>query len=339
MMQLIMMHFPHDPRIPLRYLRQIPRLVGVASVLGDIPPDQPWTVERVMALREQIEQAGLRWLVVESIPVHESIKLGAPDRDRFIDVFIQGIEALGAAGIPILCYNFMPGLGWTRTDLAMPMPDGSTALAFDQNALANLERDDAMEHLRLTPERRALIAQYAAMTDEDLFANYVYFINAVVPAAERANVKLAIHPDDPPWSIMGTPRIVRDADTVARLLAVNSSPYHGLTFCAGSLGANPANDLPAMARQFADRIHFIHARRVKTTGDKVFHEVAHADDGDVDLFAVLDALIGAGVDAPLRPDHGRMIWDEDGIPGYGLYDRALGAQYLIGLIEAIERKR
>jgi mannonate dehydratase len=176
------------------------------------------------------------------------------------------------------------------------------------------------------------------MSAETLFEHCAYFLRAIVPVAEEANVKLAVHPDDPPWSIFGLPRIVRDGATIQRLLDAVPSAYNGLTFCTGSLGANLANDLPALARQFAGRIHFAHLRNIKHSAERDFHESEHPSAfGDVDMFEVVKALVETGFDGPMRPDHGRMIWGETGTPGYGLYDRALGMMYLQGLFEAVTR--
>jgi mannonate dehydratase len=175
------------------------------------------------------------------------------------------------------------------------------------------------------------------MGEEQLFENLAYFLKKVVPVAEESGVRMAIHPDDPPWPIFGLPRIVRNAQTLQALLDVVDSPYNGLTFCTGSLGASAENDLPAMIRQFGNRINFVHARNVKRTAAYDFHETKHPSEfGDVNMFEVIRALHDVGFNGPIRPDHGRMIWGETGRPGYGLYDRALGATYLYGLMEAIE---
>ncbi|MFN8447845.1 MAG: mannonate dehydratase [Anaerolineae bacterium] len=173
-----------------------------------------------------------------------------------------------------------------------------------------------------------------------LFENLAYFLRRVVPVAEESGVYLAIHPDDPPWSILGLPRIVRDADTIQRIFDAVDSPHNGLTFCTGSLGTAPQNDLPAMARRFADRIHFVHLRNVELTGDRSFVEVAHSDPaGHVDMAAVMEALVDTGYSGPIRPDHGRMIWGETGRVGYGLHDRALAVMYLYGLWQGIRQQK
>ena len=336
---------PADP-IPLAYIRQIPGVRGVVSALYDVPVGDPWRRERLSTLKAQIEDAALCFAVVESIPVHEDIKLGRPTRDRLIEHYCTSVRSMGELGVPVLCYNFMPVFDWTRTDLAHRLPDGSTALAYDDRALAAIDLSRGTGALPGwaaaygAGELQALLAAYRAVDEERLWDNLAYFLERVVPVAEEAGVRMAIHPDDPPWSIFGLPRIITNAAALERLVALVDSPANGVTFCTGSLGASPENDLPAMARRLGElgRIHFAHCRNVRITGPRRFHETAHPSaSGSVDLFQVLRALKDAGFAGPVRPDHGRMIWGETGRPGYGLYDRALGVMYLQGLWEALER--
>lgn len=333
--------YAEDDPIPLAHIRQIPGMVSVVTALYDVPASQVWPMARLVALKEEIEAAGLRFDVVESIPVHEEIKLGRPARDALIEVYCRNIRQLGELGVAVLCYNFMPLFNWFRTDLAMALPDGSTAMAYDHSEIANVPDPWSANFPAYWPLEDSaddLKIAYRTITEEDLWENLAYFLHAIVPVAEEANVKLAMHPDDPPWPIFGLPRILCTEDHLARLLRIVDNDYNGLTFCTGSLGANPANDLPAMIRRFGDRIHFAHCRNVKITGDKVFHESAHPlECGNVDLVAVMKTLHDIGFTGPLRPDHGRMIWGETGIPGYGLYDRALGAMYLRGVWEGAGR--
>ena len=335
---------PDDP-VPLQYIRQIPGMTGIVSALYDVPVGEPWPLDRLRRLKETIEEAGLSFTVVESIPVHEDIKLGRPSRDHLIDAFCQSVEAMGALGIPVLCYNFMPVFDWTRTDLAMPLPDGSTALSYHQDDLEKIDLALGTSGLPgwatayTASELQALLAAYREVDTERLWDHLAYFLERVVPVAEAADVRMAIHPDDPPWSIFGLPRIITDAAALERFTGLVDRPTNGVTFCTGSLGANPQNNLPAMARQLEGRIHFAHARNVKVTGERQFHESPHpADFGSVDLPAVLLALQETGFTGPMRPDHGRMIWGETGRPGYGLYDRALGATYLLGLWEGVRER-
>lgn len=335
---------PDDP-VPLQYIRQIPGMTGIVSALYDVPVGEAWPLDRLTRLKEAIEEAGLRFDVVESIPVHEDIKLGRPARDRYIDAFCRSVERMGALGIPVLCYNFMPVFDWTRTDLAMPLPDGSTALSYDQDDLDRIDLSSGTGGLPgwatayTAGELGALLDAYGEVDEEQLWDHLAYFLERVVPVAEAADVRMAIHPDDPPWSIFGLPRIVTGAAALERLTQLVDRPANGVTFCTGSLGANPANDLPAMVRRLEGRIHFVHGRNVKVTGEREFHESPHpAAFGSVDLPAVLRALRETGFNGPMRPDHGRMIWGETGRPGYGLYDRALGATYLAGLWEGIAQR-
>lgn len=333
-----------DP-VPLAHIRQIPGMRGIVGALFEIPVGEAWPLARVQALKAAVEAAGLRLLVIESVPVHEAIKLGLPERDRYIEAYQQTIRHLGQCGVRVLCYNLMPVFDWVRTDLAMPMSDGSTALAYRHAELLQMDFSAGMPDMPAwanaysAEELRAVLAQYASLSEDQFVDNVRYFLEAIVPVAEAADVRLACHPDDPPWPVFGLPRIVRDAASIQRLLDLVPSPYHGLTFCTGSLGARAENDLPAMIRQFAGRIHFAHLRNVRRTTERDFHETEHPSSfGDVDMLRVVEALVETGFDGPYRPDHGRMIWGETGKPGYGLYDRALGVMYLQGLVEAIRRR-
>ena len=338
--------FGPGDQIPLAHIRQIPGVRGVVSALYDVAPGMPWTPDRLGTLKSQIEDVGLSFAVVESVPVHEDIKLGRPGRDRWIDHYCVSIRTLGELGIPVLCYNFMPVFDWLRTDLAMQLPDGSTALAYDDAALAAIDVSHGAGTLPGwaatydAAELQALLAAYLEVDAERLWDHLAYFLERVVPVAARAGVRLALHPDDPPWSIFGLPRIITDAKALDRLVRLVDDPANGVTFCTGSLGANPRNDLVDMVRRLGGmgRIHFAHCRNVRVTGMRRFHETAHLSaDGGVDLYRVLRALHDVGFAGPMRPDHGRMIWGETGRPGYGLYDRALGITYLQGLWEGIER--
>ena len=341
-MQMSFRWFGPDDPVRLAHVRQIPGVEGVVSALHDLPAGAVWPRDRVEQLRDAVDAAGLGLAVVESIPVAEDIKLGRPTRDRLIANWCESLAAVGAAGVGVVCYNFMPVFDWWRTDLALPLDDGSTALAYDDRAL------DAVDLARGTgelpgwgaaytaDELRALSAAYAAVDAERLWDHLAYFLERVMPAAEAAGVVLALHPDDPPWPIFGLPRIITDAAALGRVLRLVDRPANGITFCTGSLGASPANDLPAMVAQLGGRIHFVHARNVRVTGPRQFHESAHPSRfGTVDMRAVVRALHAVGFDGPMRPDHGRAIWGEGGRAGYGLYDRALGATYLQGLWDGV----
>ena len=334
-----------DP-VPLEHIRQIPGVRGIVSALYDVAIGDAWPREKVERLAASVNDAGLELSVIESIPVHEDIKLGRPTRDRLLDNYAASIRAIGEAGVRVLCYNFMPVFDWTRTDLAMRLPDGSLTLAYDHAALARIDLSrgsgelPGWAHAYPPGELAALLDAYRGITDEAMWEHLAYFLERVVPVAEEAGVVMALHPDDPPWPIFGLPRIITDAAALERLLGLVDRPANGLTYCTGSLGSRPDNDLPAMARRFAQRgrIHFAHCRNVRRTGDKRFHEVPHpSSSGDVDMRAVLAALRDAGFVGPARSDHGRMIWGEQGRAGYGLHDRALGATYLLGLWEGLAR--
>ena len=343
-MKLTFRWFGPDDPVTLDKIRQIPGVTGIVSALHDVAVGEVWSPERLSERKGQIEDAGLTFEVVESIPVHEDIKLGRPERDRWIEAYCRSVQTLGEVGLPVLCYNFMPVFDWTRTDLARSLPDGSTALSYEHAAL---ERIDLSRGTRDLPgwgtaysadELQRLLAAYREVSAEQLWENLAYFLERVVPVAAESGVRLALHPDDPPWPIFGLPRIITDEDALQRVLELVNHPANGLTFCTGSLAPNPQNDLPAMIRRFGGqgRIHFAHCRNIKRTGEKAFHETPHPSRfGDVDMLAVMQAYRDVGFTGPMRPDHGRMIWGETGRPGYGLYDRALGAAYLNGLWEAL----
>ena len=337
---------PSDP-IPLAFIRQIPGVRGVVSALYDVPPGEVWTRDRIAALGGRVEAAGMRLAVIESIPVHEDIKLGRPSRDRLVDNYCESVRHMGELGIHVLCYNFMPIFDWMRTELAHALPDGSSSLAYDDAALANIDLSAGTGDLPGwgaaydAAALGALLEAYRGIGEEQLWEHLAYFLERVVPEAETVGVRLAIHPDDPPWSIFGLPRIITNAAALERVVHLVDRPANGVTFCTGSLGAAPDNDLTAMARRMCEvgRLHFAHCRNVKRTGVRRFHETPHPSAyGDVDMFSVLRVLAEAGFAGPMRPDHGRMIWGEDGRPGYGLFDRALGAMYLEGMWEGIVRR-
>ncbi len=333
-----------DP-VSLQYIRQIPGVTQIVSAIYDEPVGEVWPVEKITALKARIEAAGLHFEVVESVPVHEDIKLGRPSRDRLIANYGQTLRHLAAAGIRVVCYNFMPVFDWTRTELAKTLEDGSTCLAFSTE---EVERIDPSEGISLPgwdssyrpEELQALLAEYRAIDEAQLWANLEYFLKAIVPVAAECGIRMAIHPDDPPRPIFGLPRIVKNRDDLARILHAVDHPANGLTLCSGSLGAGPQNDVESLVREFGGmgRIHFAHIRNVKITPDGDFEEAAHLSScGSLDIAAIVKAYHDTGFTGYVRPDHGRMIWGETGRPGYGLYDRALGAVYLNGLWEALQK--
>ena len=334
---------PDDP-VKLQYIRQIPHMSGIVSALHHRQPGETWPLEELLEIKDQIERAGLTFSVVESIPVHEDIKLGRPTRDALIENYCTSIMHMGEAGIPVLCYNFMPVFDWFRTDLAMPNADGSNALSFSQEELERIDLSRGTGFLpgwgtAFTSETlNALLDAYKNVDEEKLWDNLGYFLERVVPVAAENGVKMAIHPDDPPWSIFGLPRIITSGEAFQRHINLVDHPANGVTLCSGSLGADENNDVPAIIRNIGKqgRIHFSHCRNVKITQSRTFHESPHPSAfGSVNMLEMMRAYAEVGYDGPLRPDHGRMIWGEEGKAGYGLYDRALGAMYLQGLWEAV----
>ena len=334
---------PRDP-IPLTHIRQVPAVRGIVSSLFDIPVGEPWPLDRITALRADVERHGMSLSVIESIPVHEDIKLGRPTRDRFIDNYCESVREMGRAGVPVLCYNFMPVFDWMRTDLARQLDDGSTALAYEDAALAkiNLSRGTAdlpgWATTYTSAALKKLLDAYRSVSEDKLWENFAYFLERVVPVAAASDVRMALHPDDPPWSIFGLPRIITSGAALERVTNIVDDPANGITFCAGSLAADPKNNLPSIIRDLGSksRIHFVHLRNIKRIGPRSFQETAHPSElGDIDMRSMLTTLHETGFEGPIRSDHGRMIWGETGQPGYGLHDRALGAMYLHGLWEGI----
>ncbi|MEX2502763.1 MAG: mannonate dehydratase [Trueperaceae bacterium] len=336
---------PDDP-VALADLRQVPGLDGVVTALHDVPVGEPWTPQAIEERKRVLAQHDLAWTVAESIPISEAIKTDGPERDAHVEAWAASLRHLAAAGVRTVCYNFMPVFDWMRTDFARTLPDGSQAMSYAEADLARFDLSRGMERLAAWShgysgeELKVAFDRYADIDQDRLHQHLAAFLRDVVPVAEEVGVRLAIHPDDPPWSIFGLPRIVKDAGDVTRILNAVDHPANGLTLCTGALGANPDVDLPELATRAAPRVAFVHARNVRRTGPRDFHEVTHhRSAGDVDLHGVLRALVREGVDVPLRPDHGRMIWGETGIPGYGLYDRTIGLAYVQGLTEALVAAR
>lgn len=335
----------NDP-VTLEKIKQIPGVTGIVSAIYDIPVGESWDSDSIINLKNEVEAAGLELSVIESVPVHEDIKLGGGNRDKYIDNYCKTIRNLAKAGIDCVCYNFMPVFDWTRSDLAHLLPDGSNALSYDRDTVLNmnpLTGDLSLpgwDSSYTKDGMKALLEQYKNVSEEDLWNNLKYFLDKVIKVCEEVKVKMAIHPDDPPWSIFGLPRIITNKKNIERFLKLYDSKYNGLTLCSGSLGVSPENDIADMVYAFGDRIHFAHMRNIKITGDKCFEESGHMSEyGSLDMYKIMKAYHDVGFDGYMRPDHGRMIWGESGRPGYGLYDRALGAVYLSGLWEAIDKMK
>ena len=336
--------------VPLWKIRQIPGVTGVITTLYDMDPGEVWAPERIHTLREEVEASGLHISGIESVNVHDAIKVGSADRDLYIDHYIETLENLGKEDIHLVCYNFMPVFDWTRSELARVRPDGSKVMAYNQKAIdaikpsemfANMQKDaNGAQLAGWEPERMARIKElfemYQDVDDEKLFENLKYFLERIMPVCNTYDIQMAIHPDDPAWSVFGLPRIIINPENILRMMQMVDDPHNGVTFCTGSYGTNPKNDLPEMIRALKGRIHFAHIRNLKFNSEDDFEEAAHlSSDGNFDMYEIVKALYDIGFDGPIRPDHGRMIWEEVAMPGYGLYDRALGAAYINGLWEAI----
>lgn len=334
-----------DP-VSLQYIRQIPNMHSVVSAVYDVKPGELWPRESIEKIKKLSEENGLVFDVVESIPVHENIKLGADNADELTDIYCQNIERCAEYGVKCITYNFMPVFDWTRTQLNKKAPDGSTSLVMYMDQLKDL--DPLREDIKLPgwdasytqDEVRDLINAYSELGEEGLWKNLERFLEKVIPTAERCGVRMAIHPDDPPYPIFGLPRIITNEGNIDRMLAMVDSPANSLCLCTGSLGSGGFNDVEKLVRKYSamDRVAFMHIRQVKLLDDGSFEECGHlSKNGSMDMYRIVKALTDTGFDGYVRPDHGRMIWGETGKPGYGLYDRALGAMYINGLFEACEK--
>ena len=328
--------------IPLSYIRQIPGMSGVVTAVYDVPVGEVWEMDKILRLKSLCDEKGLEMEVIESVPVHEDIKLGLPTRDRYIANYATTIRNLGKAGVKCICYNFMPVFDWLRTNLHTEAEDGSNALSYNHEELMGLDPHNlhlpGWDESYTSEELNSLLDAYSGMSHEQLFENLVYFLKGIMPACDETGINMAIHPDDPPWDMFGLPRIITGMDSYDKLFAAVPNAHNGITLCTGSLGAGRNNDMVAMASKLASRSYFVHLRQITHSGALDFCESGHLTSmGSLDMYGIVKALVEAGFDGYVRPDHGRNIWGEDGKPGYGLYDRALGATYLYGLFEAIEK--
>jgi mannonate dehydratase len=340
----------NDP-IPMRHIKQIPGVEGIVWALHDLPAGVEWPIERIFEVKKQADQFGFHVDVVESVNIHEDIKLGLPTRNQYIENYKNTIRNLAQVGVKVICYNFMPVFDWIRTDLFKELEDGSTALFYEKAKVENMNPIELVAKINANPDLTmpgweperlkylsGLFEAYKGVTEEKLWQNLQYFLEQIIPVAEENDIKMAIHPDDPPWSIFGLPRIITNAENIRRLLKLVDSPYNGVTLCTGSLGANPKNNLAEMVREFGDRIPFAHIRNVRTYENGDFIETSHRTmDGSVDIYEVMKAYHEIGFTGYTRPDHGRHIFDEECRPGYGLYDRALGIMYLWGIWDSLDR--
>jgi mannonate dehydratase len=341
----------YDP-VTLDKIRQVPGIDGVITTLYGKAPEDVWEKEELSALKKQVEDAGLVISGIESVNVHDSIKTGAADRDKYIGNYITTLKIIGEADIRLVCYNFMTIFDWIRSDLAKLRPDGSTVMSYEQKYIDrinpenmfNMMNEKSEGHLLpgWEPERlsklKNLFTLYRDMDEEKLFTNLLYFLKAIMPVCQQYDIKMAIHPDDPAWPVFDLPRIMTNKEQLLRLVTTLDNPLNGVTICTGSLGSNPSNDIPDIIYALKDRIHFAHIRNIKHNAPGDFEECAHLSrDGSLDMYEIMKALFDTGFNGPVRPDHGRNIWGESSMPGYGLYDRAIGLSYLTGLLEAIKK--
>ena len=339
--------------VTLEQIRQIPGVKGVVTTLYGKQPGELWDKKEILELKKTVEDAGLSIVGIESVNIHDSIKAGSVGRDACIVNYIKTLENLGQLGINLVCYNFMIVFDWTRSDLAKIRSDGAKVMAYDQALIDKIDPNDMSTVMKTQSggfklagweaerldQLKELFTLYRDMTEEKLFANLKYFLEAIIPVCEKYGIKMAIHPDDPAWPVFGLPRIMTGEEKLMRLLMLVDHPLNGVTLCTGSLGTNPQNDIPGIIRAVGgERIHFAHLRNLLHSAPGVFEESAHlSSDGSMDMYAIVKALYDSGFDGPIRPDHGRTIWGETSMPGYGLYDRALGIAYLSGLWEAVEK--
>ena len=343
----------HDT-VTLEQIRQSCYVKGIITTLYDKMPGEVWTLDEIMAMKKEVEDAGLHLAGIESVNVSDAIKTGAPERDKDIEAYIETLENLGKADIHMVCYNFMPVFDWTRTELERKGDDGSTVLAYNQDTIDSMDPEKMFDSIKndmngtvmpgWEPERmekvKELFALYKDIDAEKLFDNLVYFLKAIMPACDKYDINMAIHPDDPSWSVFGLPRIMSTQEKLKRMMDAVPNKHNGGTFCMGSYGTNLNNDLIETIKMLKGRIHFAHVRNLRfNDGMRDLEESAHLSaDGTFDMYAVVKALYESGFEGPIRPDHGRMIWGEKAMPGYGLYDRALGAAYICGLWEAVEKQ-
>ncbi|MGI2329220.1 mannonate dehydratase [Planococcus sp. YIM B11945] len=339
--------------VSLEHIKQIPGVKGIVWALHHKPAGEVWAKEEIKDEVEYIQSQGFHVDVVESVNVHEAIKLGNSDRVQYIENYKETIRNLSEFGVKVICYNFMPIFDWTRTEMFHPLEDGSTALFFEKAKVDSIDPKELVREVseasNLTlpgwePEKLDRITElfdaYKEIDEAKLWENLAFFLNEIIPVAEEAGIKMAIHPDDPPFSIFGLPRIITGEKSYEKLVEISDSPSNAFTMCTGSMGASLANDMVAIAKKYASRSPFAHIRNVKIYENGDFTETSHyTQDGSIDIKGVVKELQAQNYDGYVRPDHGRHIWGEVCRPGYGLYDRALGIMYLLGLWDAYETKR
>lgn len=374
---------PSDP-VTLTTVRQT-GATGVVNALHHIPSGEVWSADEIEKRKNFIQAAGLTWSVVESVNIHESIKTAGPDREQYAEKYIETLKNLSEAGIKTVCYNFMPVLDWTRTDIDFRLSNGASALRFHASAMAAfdlyiLEREGAYKDFTPDEQQRAKtyldsltadqkkqlitnvmaglpgtkdvltldqfkghLEKYKGVDAAQLKQNLAWFLKAIIPGAEKLGIRMCIHPDDPPFPILGLPRVVSTENDLLDVVNAAPSVSNGLTFCTGSLGARGDNDLPAMIGKLGKHIHFLHLRNVQRENDGSFYEADHLS-GSTNMYAVMKAILqeqknradsGRGdVAIPMRPDHGHKLLDDfnyDTFPGYSAIGRLKGLAELRGL--------
>ncbi|MBV2226980.1 MAG: mannonate dehydratase [Sphingobacterium mizutaii] len=367
---------PNDP-VSLQDVKQA-GATGIVSALHHIPHGEVWPLEDIQERKKIIEEAGLSWSVVESVPVHEAIKTRSAEADQYIERYKQSLQNLAACGIKTICYNFMPVLDWTRTQLDLIMKDGSKALYFDWIDLAIFDiyilkreaaaQDYSQEIQQLADEKynkmsaeektdlqfnilmgipgegditleslQNSINIYKSIGREGLKQNLLYFLEAIADTCETNGIKMTIHPDDPPYAILGLPRVVSNEEDLVYIISEQPRDFNGICFCTGSLGAGPKNNLPQILDKVKHRVHFAHLRNVKRDAIGSFYEADHLD-GDVDMYAIVKGLSEENqrraLAIPFRPDHGHQMLDDINKvtnPGYSAIGRLRGLAELRGL--------
>lgn len=379
--------FGPSDKITLDMLKQI-GVEGIVTALHHIPNGEVWSLEEVNKMKDYIESHGLRWSVVESLPVSESIKYGGPDRDELIQKYKESLANLGKVGVKTICYNFMPVLDWARTDLDYPNPDGTTNLYFNKAEFAYfdihiLKRDNAeadydkdvlakVEEMKskMDPEAekrlvdniivktqgfvngnisekdndpvdkfRNLLKLYDGIDKDTLRSNMKYFLEAIMPVCDEYDINMCVHPDDPPMQILGLPRIVTCDDDIKEFLDAVPNPHNGLTFCAGSLSAGAQNDVKELARKYADRTHFVHARICKVMPNGDFKESTHLDPRLIDVVRTFEER---RPDVPMRVDHAPLMLGDDKMgynAGYSFHGRMLALGMVSGIMAAINSEK
>lgn len=343
-MKLTFRWYGINDSIPLQYIRQIPNMQGIVTACYDRKVGEKWNESTLINLKNTIEKQGLSLSVIESIPVHEDIKLGKETRDYYIDNYIENIRLVKKMGVQCICYNFMPVFDWLRTNLHHVNSDGSTSLSYSYEDFQKIDPQNlhlpGWDESYSQSELQSLLNEYKNVSHQQLFDNLIYFLKRVIPVCDEENIKMAIHPDDPPWDIFSLPRIVSSEKDLDAIFKAVPSTNNGLTLCTGSLGASKNNDLIRIAEKFSKqkRIHFVHLRNICYTDDKdSFYESGHfSKEGSLPIAKIVETLVNNGFDGFVRPDHGRNIFGENNKPGYGLFDRALGCTYINGLFEAYE---